>query len=47
MNIGTGGLAGSTTTITIGASAGTSTTTVNGTLTAGSGVTGGIAGGTF
>jgi hypothetical protein len=45
--IGTGGLAGSTTAITIGSTTGTSTTTVNGTLTAGSGVTGGIAGGTF
>jgi len=47
INIGTGGLAGSTTTIIIGSTAGTSTTTVNGTLTAGTGVTGGIAGGTF
>ena len=47
MNIGTGGLTGSTTAITIGSTAGTSTTTVNGTLKAGSGVTGGIAGGTF
>jgi len=47
INIGTNSASGSTTTITIGSSAGTSTTTVNGTLTAGSGVTGGIAGGTF
>ena len=47
INIGTGGLAGSTTTIIFGSTAGTSTTTVNGTLTAGTGVTGGIAGGTF
>jgi hypothetical protein len=41
--MGTGGLAGSTTTITIGSTAGTSTTTNNGTFTA----IGGIAGGTF
>jgi hypothetical protein len=48
LNIGTGGLAGSTTTINIGSSVnGTSTTTVNGVLRAGTGVTGGIAGGTF
>jgi hypothetical protein len=43
INMGTGGLAGSTTTITIGSTAGTSTTTNNGTFTA----IGGIAGGTF
>ena len=42
INFGTGGLSGSTTTITIGASAGTSTTTVNGTLTSIGGISGGV-----
>jgi hypothetical protein len=58
MNIGTGGLTGSTTTMSIGSTFGTTVTcngtwnhtgaiTTTSTLTAGSGVTGGIAGGTF
>ena len=58
MNIGTGGLTGSTTTMAIGSTFGTTVTcngtwnytgaiTTTSTLTAGSGVTGGIAGGTF